>query len=85
MTSVPWGTECLDFSDGLAAVCKKVGEVEKWGYIDVTGKVVIPFTYTKKPSSFSDGYALVENKNEEQFYIDKTGTHLKRQRKFLSS
>lgn len=69
--------DVLDFSDGLAAVCKKVGEVEKWGYIDVTGKVVIPFTYTKKPSSFSDGYALVENKNEEQFYIDKTGTIVK--------
>lgn len=69
--------EVLDFHDGMAAVCQMVGEVEKWGYIDTTGKLVIPCTYTVKPGSFSDGYAVVCNKNKEQFYIDKGGNIVK--------
>ena len=69
--------QVLDFSDGMAAVCGKVGEVEKWGFIDTTGKLVIPLTYTIQPKSFSDGYAVIANKEKEQFYIDKTGTIIK--------
>ena len=61
----------------MAAVCGKVGEVEKWGFIDTTGKLVIPLTYTIQPKSFSDGYAVIANKEKEQFYIDKTGTIIK--------
>ncbi len=67
----------LDFSDGMAAVCGKVGEVEKWGFIDTTGKLIIPLTYAVQPKSFSDGYAVIENKEKEQFYIDKTGAIIK--------
>lgn len=69
--------EVLDFHDGMAAVCQKVGEVKKWGYIDTSGKLVIPCIYSVKPSSFSDGYAVVLNKNNEQFYIDKSGNIVK--------
>lgn len=69
--------EVLDFSDGLAAVCQRVGETDKWGYIDTTGKMVIQPLYTICPSSFSDGFALVENKNGEHFFIDKTGKQVK--------
>lgn len=64
------------FSDGLAAVCKldEFG-VKKWGYINTKGETVIPFVYTNKPSSFENGYALVEPKDKSEFmaaYIDKT-------------
>lgn len=69
--------QVLDFSDGMAAVCGTVGQVEKWGFIDTTGKLVIPLTYTIQPKPFSDGYAIITNKNKEQFYIDKTGTIVK--------
>lgn len=69
--------DVLDFRDGMAAVCQKVGDVKKWGFIDTTGKLVIPCVYSVKPSSFSDGYAVVLNKNNEQFYIDKSGNIVK--------
>lgn len=69
--------EVRNFSDGLAAVHGFVGEVDKWGYVDKTGKEVIPLKYTIEPSSFSNGIALVENKNGENFYIDKKGNTIK--------
>jgi len=56
------------FSEGLAAV--KIGKL--WGYIDTTGAVVIPpsFTYAK---SFADGRALVERARSTLEYINKSG------------
>lgn len=56
-----------EFSDGLALV-KKDG---KYGYIDVTGKEVIPVKY-RQAGEFSEGYAFTKSGNDEG-YIDKNG------------
>ncbi len=65
-----------NFSEGLAAVMTKEGYTEKWGFIDATGKMVIPATYRLKPGRFSEGLAAVrvgEESKYEMTYIDKTG------------
>jgi len=43
----------------------------KWGFIDATGKVIIPFEY-KEAREFAEGLAAVKLKNRWGF-IDKTG------------
>ncbi|WP_308575635.1 WG repeat-containing protein [uncultured Fusobacterium sp.] len=58
---------CSSFNEGLAIVLKH----DKWGYIDKTGKIVIPFEYDKA-NDFSGGLAAVE-KNGKWGYIDRTG------------
>lgn len=58
------------FSDGLALV-QAVGG--KWGFIDKTGKEVIPFGTYDFAWSFSDGYATVFNQDESRGVIDTTG------------
>ncbi len=62
------------FRDGLALVQKKTetGGI-KWGFIDKTGKTVIDFAYTHKPSSFSEGLCMIENKEYKKGYINKEG------------
>lgn len=57
----------LNFSDGLAPVCKN----EKWGYIDNEGNVVIDFQYDAA-APFSEGMAMVA-KYEKTGFIDTTG------------
>lgn len=77
--SVPYD-DVYSFSEGLAAV-KKDG---KWGYIDRTGKLVIPCRYEGYATPFSGGFAVVADwYNDEQApkpqkrpmagIIDKTG------------
>jgi WG containing repeat len=78
-----------DFADGLARVglIKKPDvpsefpdygykDVDRYGYIDKSGKLVIPFQY-KNAQNFSEGLAAVEGEkdgNSKAFgYIDKTG------------
>ena len=56
-----------DFSEGLAAV-KLNG---KYGFIDKTGKEIIPLKYDFA-NCFSEGLALVRL-NNKWFYIDKNG------------
>jgi len=56
-----------DFSEGLARI-KYNG---KWGFIDKSGKIVIPFIYNEA-KDFSGGTALVRINNNWK-YIDKTG------------
>lgn len=65
------------FSEGLATVGK--GDADgnmKYGYIDKTGKVVIPLEYDEA-SAFSEGLACVmkvdADGNRKYGYIDKTG------------
>ncbi len=53
--------------DGLAVVNKD----GKWGFIDKTGKVVIPLQYDYA-SNFSEGLALVK-KDGKSGFVDKTG------------
>ena len=60
------------FSDGL---CKMYSLSEKaYGYIDKSGKTVLPFEYAEKTGDFHDGLALVyDSANAYWGYIDKTG------------
>lgn len=71
-----------DFSDGLAAVFnyEENSENLKYGYIDKTGKLVIPMKFTRHYSDegkgiidFNNGIAIVNDKEESQFCIDKKG------------
>lgn len=59
--------EANPFSEGLAAVKKG-----KWGYIDKTGKQIIPLKYAAAPGPFSEGLAWVREGRYYQ-YVDKTG------------
>ena len=47
-------------------------EKGKWGFIDKTGKEVIPCTW-KDAKDFCEGQALVQDDNEKWGFIDKTG------------
>ncbi|MEO7311497.1 MAG: WG repeat-containing protein [Chitinophagaceae bacterium] len=57
-------------TDGLP----KYIQIEKWGYIDVNGKAVIPVIYDKI-ESFTDGKAKAVL-GSKTFYFDKTGKDL---------
>ena len=61
------------FSEGLAAV-----ENEKmlWGYIDTTGKTILPFIYSFA-GRFEDGSARIM-KGGKMSYIDKTGKEIEK-------
>jgi hypothetical protein len=48
-----------------------VEQVKKWGYIDKTGQLIIPFKFDGA-ADFSEGLAAVDMK-EKTGYIDKTG------------
>lgn len=58
--------EARPFSEGLAAVCDKNNN-QRWGFIDKTGKIVIPCQY-KNVRPFREGLAAVDGG-----YIDKSG------------
>ncbi len=61
------------FSEGLAAVQNNEG---LWGYIDVTGKTKINFSYSNEPTNFSEGIALIKKRSEDHApycMIDTTG------------
>ena len=81
--------EAKDFSDGLAAVTNdyykvnikdafnfdKVLPDRRWGYVDVTGKLVIPMLYSL-PSDFKEGLSVQKTKEFLKFgyyFMDKTG------------
>ena len=61
-----------DFSEGLAAAVIEVGG--KRGYIDKTGRVVIPCKYDQA-NDFHDGLARVYI-GDKGYFIDKTGREL---------
>jgi hypothetical protein len=65
---LPYGSQCGDFSDGLAAVYGSEG-VE--GFIDRTGKIRIAAKFDET-LGFSEGYAAVRRGNKWGF-IDKSG------------
>ena len=82
----PQFEDAEDFSEGLAPVkihgdettwCpreesgSRKGFTMKWGYVDKTGKLVIPAQY-ESVSPFSEGLAAINN-CDEAFFIDKTG------------
>ena len=57
-----------DFSDGLAPVQTN----GKWGFIDMTGKVIIPLQFDEA-DSFSEKLAAVQT-DDKWGYINRTGT-----------
>lgn len=61
-----------EFSEGLAAVMNKK---EKWGFIDMSGKLVIPFKYDDVDWYFENDSIQVEL-NSIQFYINKKDENL---------
>ena len=76
--------QAYDFNEGLAAVWggdyqiydekggwPTYGDDCRWGFIDKTGKLVIPFKYDEC-RSFSEGLAAVRL-NDKWGYVDKTG------------
>jgi hypothetical protein len=60
-------------SDGLAAFMQQ----NVWGFIDITGKIIIPASYLRV-SSFDDGLAMAV-KDNQRFYIDKEGREFRSQ------
>jgi hypothetical protein len=60
------------FHDGLARIANYEGENDDKGYIDKTGKEVIPLKY-KKAGDFSEGLAAVSEGGGAYGFIDKTG------------
>jgi hypothetical protein len=66
-----------EFHDGLCAVAKKneFGEF-KWGFVDTSGNMVVPFMFSLKPDDFQNGLVKVypPNKNEFDYaYLDRNG------------
>src|SRR5262252_9571292 len=85
----PQYDDAEDFSEGLAAVkmrgeettwCprepsgSRKGFTMKWGYIDKTGKFVIPPQY-ESAGRFAEGLAPINN-CDEAFFIDKSGQRI---------
>ena len=77
-----------DFSEGLASVAIQIGTqkngtaIVRWGFIDKTGKEVIPCQYDyydntnrgyRVGPSFSEGLVAVLDENNKWGFIDKTG------------
>ncbi len=54
----PIYTDALNFSEGLAAVKSYTTDGSRWGYIDTTGTLVLPYQYLDA-GSFVNGYAWV--------------------------
>lgn len=68
-----FGCQIEPFSEGLAAICTGLSSGSgKWGYIDTTGKLVVPFEYTDA-RPFSNGVAIVARDSYQWGVIDKTG------------
>ncbi|MCL2168253.1 MAG: WG repeat-containing protein [Lentimicrobiaceae bacterium] len=68
--------EAKDFSEGLAAVLlsDNYSSNYSWGFIDKTGKEVIPFTF-QLAESFSEGLAAVK-RNGKWGFINKAGKEI---------
>jgi hypothetical protein len=59
------------FSGGLASVANKKGETLVWGFIDKTGKLAIPFSFTGwEAPVFASGLALVQITVQEKSVQD---------------
>lgn len=61
------------FEEGLAPVFRKIGDSHVCGFVDTSGKEVIPCVYTNWPS-FSEGLAVVE-KDGVYGFVDKKGNN----------
>ena len=59
----------MDYNEGLAPV---MNDEQYWGFVDKTGRLVIPCRY-RQVGSFSEGLAYVSEDYQFYGYIDKTG------------
>lgn len=64
-----------DFSEGLAAVKLPATQSNPaaWGFIDTSGKMVIPAKFSIEPGNFRTGRAPVEKRNGHKVMINKSG------------
>ena len=62
----------FNFHDERAVITKYARDIDKHGYIDLKGKLVIPMEYLVA-ASFSDGLACVSLDHKKYGYIDKDG------------
>jgi hypothetical protein len=73
----PQFDKAQSFSEGYAAVSREENYAQKWGFINMSGTLVIPATYSLKPGRFSEGLAAVRiggsEYDFEMAYIDTTG------------
>ena len=69
--ALPKYNQVENFHEGLAAVCDK--ETTLWGFIDKTGKEVIPCLYQYIPVEFNEGVAIVCTTDERMQIIDHEG------------
>ncbi|RZJ33827.1 MAG: WG repeat-containing protein [Flavobacterium sp.] len=60
------------FRESLAAFSKQDSIGEKWGFVDKTGKIVIPAQF-ESAGNFHDGKCFVKNKDGKFGYIDTSG------------
>lgn len=67
----PTFKDVYSFSEGLAPALDDDG---KWGYIDKTGNWAISPIYSKLPSDFHGGLAMVTDKSDFVHFINKSGT-----------
>lgn len=75
---VPFGkfSFIAQFSNGLAVIREKIGDVEKEGFINKSGEVVIEPKYDRV-RNFSDGLAPVRCTGESKIgYINKSGEYV---------
>jgi len=68
----------IGYSDGLAMLryVNRRG-APCWGFQDANGNIVIELQENWQPMNFQNGYAIVENKKDDMFYlIDKQGAEI---------
>lgn len=65
--------EAHDFSEGLAAVAQRNGNILLWGFIDKNGKMIIDPKFSIEPGDFNDGYARVQKKDGMYCFINTSG------------
>ncbi len=68
---MPKYARAYNFSEGLARVCDE--QTELWGFIDKTGKEVIPCKFHYVISDFHDGVAMAMTDEQTYIVIDKEG------------
>lgn len=62
------------FKEGLCAVKKSSSPVALWGFIDTTGRLVIPYKFTSVYDGFSEGLCgVMYGLSLKHGYIDKSG------------
>ena len=54
--AIPRHDDARDFSEGLAAVKVSTTSGARWGFIDMTGKWVIPAKFSNEPYPFIEGF-----------------------------